>query len=191
MTNPYEDTAHALIARCNLGLMDNHLHTALWNAIDARNTPLDVANICAALAVVANTRGTPMCRSYIYGVLRLAVGPCLKPLLTTGKIEQFDILVEYMSDDQAFEVFECAIEHAHWKGALFVFLQHMTIEDWTHPEKRFAIGHLIGKTLKHLDCLKNSNDPRADLIAELESRALHNTLEECVGDAPSAPCKKM
>lgn len=191
MTNPYENTAQALIARCNLGSMDNHLHTTLWDVIDAYKTPLEVANICTALAVAANTHGTPMCRSYIYGVLRLAVGSCLKPLLTAGKIEQFDILVEYMSDEQAFEVFECAIEHEHWKGALFVFLQHMTIEDWTHPEKRFAIGHLIGKTLKHLDCLRDCNDPREDLIAQLESRALHNTLEQCVDSSVSSPRKKI
>jgi len=191
MTHSYQDTANSLIARCNLGLMDNHLHTALWDAIDAHTTPLDVANICTALAVAADTHGTPMCRSYIGGVLRLAVGPCLKPLLTAGKIEQFDILVQHMSEHQAFEVFECAIEHEHWKGALFVFVQHMTIEDWTDHEKCFAVGHLIGKTLRHLDCVDVSNDPRADLIAELERRTLHTTLEQCVDCGVPSSRKKM
>jgi hypothetical protein len=191
MTHPYEDTAQALIARCNLGLMDNHLHTALWDAIDAYTTPLDVANICTALAVAADTHGTPMCRSYIDGVLRLAVGPCLKPLLTAGKIEQFDILVEHMSDKQAFEVFECAIEHEHWKGALFVFLQHMTIEDWSDYDKCFAVGHLVGRTVKHMGFETFSRDLCEDLIAELERRALHNTLEKSVGDSPHSPRKKM
>lgn len=191
MTNQYQATADNLIALCNLGNMDNSLHRTIWSKLDAHTDLLDLAEICTALSVAAKTHGTLGCRSYIHCILELNVGPCLEPLLNIGKTEEFDILVEHMSEEQAFEVFDCTIENQHWKGALFVFSQHMSIEDWTGYEKRSSIRHLIARTLKNMDCVDLSNDPRSDLIAELERRALHTTLKEFVGDAPTALRKKM
>jgi len=191
MTN-YHVTADNLIALCNLGKMDNHLHQTIWSKLDAHTDFLDLANICVALSVASNTQGTLVCQSYIHGILNSVVDRCMRPLLKAGHLQQFDILVEHIPNWHAINVFECAIEQKYWKGALCVFLKHLTIEDWSDHEKCFAVGNLIGRTLKRLNCVDVSKHPHLDLISELESRALKNTLENCVGEtAAHSPRKKM
>ncbi len=191
MTNPYQSVANNLIALCNLGKMDNSLHHTIWSKLDSYTDLLDLGEICTALSVAANTHGTLVCRSYIHDILKLNVGPCLKPLLKSGKIQQFDILVKHMSYEHAIDVFECAIEQEYWKGALFILVHQMEIEDWTDHEKCFAIGNQVGRTLKHINCVKVSHYPRLDLIAELEQRALKNTLKECVNSGLPSLRKKI
>lgn len=190
MTTPYQVTADHLISLCNLGKMDNSLHQTIWSKLDAHTDILDLANICVALSVSANTHGTLVCQSYIHGVLNSVVDRCMRPLLKAGHIEQFNLLVEYMSQWHAIEVFECAIEQKYWKGALCVFLKHLTIEDWSEHEKCFAVGNLIGRTLKRLNCVDVSKHPHLDLISELENRALKNILEECVGETAAHSLRK-
>lgn len=191
MTPPYQATADNLIALCNLGKMDNHLHQTIWSKLDAHIDLLDLAEICVAFSVAANTHGTLVCQSYIHGILNSVVDRCMRPLLKAGHTEQFDILVEHMPDWQAIDVFECAIVQEYWKGALCVFFKHLTIEDWSEHQKCFAVGNLIGRTLKRLKCVDVSKHPHLDLISELESRALKKTLEECVNSDVPSPRKKM
>lgn len=191
MTNLHQVTADTLIALCNLGKMDNSLHQTIWSKLDSYTDLLDLGEICTALSVAANTHGTPGCRSYIHNILKLNVGLCLKPLLKAGKIQQFDILVEHMSYEHAIDVFECAIEQEYWKGALFILVHQMEIEDWTDHEKCFAVGNQTGRTLKHINCVKVSHYPRLDLIAELERRALKTALEECVDSSVPSPRRKI
>lgn len=191
MTNSYQDTANELIALCNREKMDDRLHQTIWSLLDTRTDVLDVANICAALSVAADTHGTQVCQSYIYGILNSVVDRCMRPLLKAGHFQQFDILVDHMPQWRAINVFEYAIDLEYWKGALLVFLKHLTIEDWTDHEKCFVVGNLIGRTLKQLNCVNVSKHPHLDLIAKLESLALKNTLEECVDSGVPSPRKKM